>query len=120
MKPVRVASSNAVYRGPNDAIGDLWCERVAPGHILVVYEPDDDERAILAAGGRVELALFNEPIPPISIGVVDAEASASVGEHGFRIPIQPDPARDPAGAAAMGRGTIERRKPQPDGGRIHG
>lgn len=86
MRPVKVAQSNIVYRGPTAEIGDLWCERVSPGQIASVWEPSDEERELLAAGGRIELLLWSEPIPPISLAVLAAEDSEPVDEHPFRIP----------------------------------
>lgn len=83
MKPVRHAGSNIIYRGPAAGIGDLWCQRVEPGQIRVVYEFTDEERKLVAAGGRVELAMFSEPIPPISMIVLPETMNRPVGEHGW-------------------------------------
>lgn len=86
MRPVKVAQSNIVYRGPTAEIGDLWCQRVSPGQIASVWEPSDEERQLLAEGGRVELVLWSEPIPPISLAVLAPEDSEPVSEHPFRVP----------------------------------
>lgn len=84
MKPVRHAGSNLVYRGPAPGIGDLWCRREAPGEIRVVYELSDADREMIAAGGRIELAMYSEPIPPVSMVVLAAGLCEPVGEHGWR------------------------------------
>ncbi len=84
MKPVKFAEAEIVYRGPTAEIGDLWCQRVRPGQIRSVWEFTDEERAVIADGGRVELVLFNEPIPPISLNVLLEEESRPVGEHGWK------------------------------------
>jgi hypothetical protein len=73
-----------VYRGPAPGIGDLWCTRVRVGEIRVVYELDDRERDLIAQGGRVELAMLSEPIPPISMAVLPEAMCQPVGEHGWR------------------------------------
>lgn len=84
MKPVRHAGSNLVYRGPTAGIGDLWCERVRPHEVRVVYEFDEADREQIAAGGRVELAMYFEPIPPISMVVLPPGDCEPVGEHGWK------------------------------------
>ncbi|MDR5730556.1 MAG: hypothetical protein RB191_24370 [Terriglobia bacterium] len=84
MKPVRHAGSNLVYRGPTPDIGDLWCQRVRPQQIRVVYEFTDAERELIAAGGRVELAMYHEPIPSISMAVLPEGMCRPVGEHGWK------------------------------------
>jgi hypothetical protein len=88
MRPVRTANANIVYRGPTPEIGDLHCQRVRPGEIRSVWEPTDQERELLARGGRVEVGLFSEPIPPISVIVVSEEESEPVGEHPFKEPVR--------------------------------
>jgi hypothetical protein len=73
-----------VYRGPARGIGDLWCERIQPGEIRVVYEFTDEERAQIVAGARVELAMFAEPIPPISMVVLPPGRCEPISEHGWK------------------------------------
>ena len=94
MRPVRHAGSNVVYRGPTEDIGDLWCQRVKPGEIRVVYELDDQDREQIAAGGSVELAMYCEPIPPVSMLVLPAGMCEPVGPHGWKgqsVDDPPDP-----------------------------
>jgi hypothetical protein len=85
MKPVRTGYTDMVYRGPNPDVGDLWCQRVEPGCIASIWEPDEEERAALAAGGRVRLVLWSEPIPPICLDVLTDEESTPVGDHHFKV-----------------------------------
>jgi hypothetical protein len=84
MEPIRHAGSNLVYRGPATDVGDLWCQRIKPGQIRVVYELDDAERARIAEGGRIELAMYCEPIPPISMIVLPERMCRPIGEHGWK------------------------------------
>lgn len=86
MNPVKFEAANMVYRGPAPDIGDLWCQRVEPGRIATVWEPDEDERRMLAAGGRVLLTLLSEPIPPVSVQAIPADLMAPVAEHPFKVP----------------------------------
>ncbi|MDQ2876546.1 MAG: hypothetical protein M3Y33_17795 [Actinomycetota bacterium] len=74
-----------VYAGPTEEIGDLHCQRFEPGLIVSVWEPDEEERKLLAEGGRVQLWLWTEPIPPITINVLRKEDSQPVGPHPFRV-----------------------------------
>lgn len=87
MKPVRTKTTEMVYRGPTEEIGDLWTHRVRPGEIESFWRPDAGELEILNAGGVVELSLYNEPIPPIGMRVVSAEHAQVIDvEHTFRVP----------------------------------
>lgn len=84
MRAIRHAGSDVVYRGPTPEIGDLWCRRMAPGRIHVVYELDDADRRVIAQGGRIELAMYSEPIPPISMVVLPECMCRPVGPHGWK------------------------------------
>jgi hypothetical protein len=84
MHPIKHEASNMVYRGPTDDIGDLWVQRDKPHQVRVVYELDDNDRKLIAAGGRIELAMFHEPIPPISMAVLPEGMCRPVGEHGWK------------------------------------
>lgn len=85
MKPVKHAGADVVYRGPTAEIGDLWCMRDRPGLIRVVYELDDQDREMIATGGRIMLGIWAEPIPPISMQVIDERMCRPVAEHGFKV-----------------------------------
>lgn len=85
MRPVRTGAANVVYRGPTDEIGDLWVQRVHPGQVRAVFDLDDVERALIAQGGRVELAIHSEPMPPVSLVVLPEAASRPVAEHPFKV-----------------------------------
>lgn len=79
MKPIRTPATNFTYLGPREDIGDLPCERAiyADGDsaVFAVYELDDDDRAVIAAGGNIKLGIWNcEPIPPISCAVTEEKA----------------------------------------------
>jgi hypothetical protein len=69
MKPVRTEHSNLVYRGPTPEISDLHCQRLELGRIRSVWYLSPDERAVIAAGGNIELDILSEPIPPVSLNV---------------------------------------------------
>lgn len=77
MKPRRTHDSNQVYRlagGTED--NDLWVmetfdsERPQVPVILSVWEPTDEERARIAAGDNIELAVWGGQ-PPVSLQVTD-------------------------------------------------
>jgi hypothetical protein len=85
MKPVRHADADVVYRGPTPEIGDLWCMRERPGVIVVVYEFDDQDRERIAAGGRIMLGIHIEPIPPVSMQVIDEGMCRPVAEHPWKV-----------------------------------
>lgn len=94
MRPVKHAAADVCYRGPSPDIGDLWCMRAQPGVIMVVFELDDEDRARIAAGGRIVLGIHTEPIPPISMQTIDEEHCRPVAEHGWKtIPELDDPER---------------------------
>ncbi len=98
MRPVKHEGADVVYRGTSPEIGDLWCMREQPGVILVVYELDDQDRAQIAAGGRIMLGICTEPIPPVSMQVIDEGMCRPVAEHPFKaIPELDDPERGNGG-----------------------
>lgn len=70
MKSVRTAASNLVYVGP-PGVGDLHCERIQQGLIASVWQLSADERRAIAAGANVKLWVYQEPIPAVSLEVVD-------------------------------------------------
>lgn len=94
MNPIKFGEANHVYRGPTPDVGDLWCYIPEPGMVCTVWELTDEERALIAAGGRIELVIHNEPIPPVALGVLPEDESRPVGEHPFKvIPELLDPER---------------------------
>lgn len=84
MKPVRHAHANICYRGTTPDVGDLWCMRDTPGQIIVVYELDDHERKLILMGGRIMLGISTEPIPPVSMQVIEEEHFRPVAEHPWK------------------------------------
>lgn len=72
MHHIKTDDCNMVYLGPEPGIGNLHCRRsVIDGRgrtaIFSVWTFTDEERKALAEGANIELALYHEPIPPISI-----------------------------------------------------
>lgn len=115
MKPVKTPDTQFDYKGPTPDIGDLPCYRVRPGFILSEWELTKAERIAIARGARIELGIHTEPIPPVSLHVVqrDAEGALSyVDEHGpweaitpeelaGRRAATPDPNRKPSRRAKL-------------------
>lgn len=62
--------TQVMYRGNGKDIADLSCERVQRGLIRSFWKPSDEEIQILKDGGYIELLIWNEPIPPISITAI--------------------------------------------------
>lgn len=87
MEPVRTADANVVYKAPKSMpeCGDLWVRRLRPGVVRCTWEPTDGERKLIAEGGRIQLTLAHEPIPPIIVEVMSKDVTEPVGPHGFRI-----------------------------------
>lgn len=73
MRPVKTKSCNLNYRGPSPEIGDLWVYRPRPHEVFSFFKPSEVELQILNEGGAIELGLFYEPIPPVSLNVVRPE-----------------------------------------------
>lgn len=71
MRPVDNERTVIVYRGPTPEVGDLKCERVRPGLIRSFWQPSAEELAKLVGGGVVELVIWGEPIPPVSVTALD-------------------------------------------------
>jgi hypothetical protein len=71
MRPRKTPDSNFVYSLPGgNEDNDLHCYRVRPGLVLSEWELTDEEREAIAAGARIELGIYNEPIPPVHLHVV--------------------------------------------------
>ena len=81
MIPIRTNCSNFVYRGPTRDIGDAWVERVPAERVVyVVWQPSDEERAYIAAGGNIRLGIHGmEPIPPVSLNTTEEEPLSVLG-----------------------------------------
>lgn len=86
MRPVRTEDATILYRAPKNMpdCGDLYCHRVRPGVIRSTWEPTPGELALLNEGGRVQLTLAHEPIPPIMLEVMDKDITEPVAEHPWR------------------------------------
>ncbi len=99
MHPVKHAGCNLVYRGPKADIGDLHVTRRLHGSrvvVEVVYEFDDNDRRLIAEGGRVRLGIFSEPIPPVSMTVLPEAMCQPIAPHPWKaIPELNDPERHP-------------------------
>jgi hypothetical protein len=62
--------TDLTYHGNGKDIADLICERVVPGMIRSFWKPSKEEIEMLIGGGYIELVIWNEPIPPISINAI--------------------------------------------------
>lgn len=95
MRPIRHLGSNFVYRGPTSNIGDLWVHRDGEGGVFAVYELTDEDRALIAAGAHIELGIYQEPMPPVSMRVTNVNLDdpsqaevVKVGDQPFRVPAE--------------------------------
>lgn len=80
MRPRRFPEANAVYSLPGgNEDNDLWIERISRGDVLSEWELTDVERQAVARGARIYLRIYNEPIPPVALGVVERD------ENGYPI-----------------------------------
>lgn len=80
MRPYSNERTLLVYGGPAPGIGDLKCERIRPGLVRSFWKPSPLELLILRRGGVVELVIYDEPIPPVSLTaltVADSNAEYS-------------------------------------------
>ncbi len=79
MRPINTNRTNLVYASPTPEVVDLPCERAIAEEvgggvtgIYSVWEPTPEERAFIARGGNIKLGILGmEPIPPVSLQVVD-------------------------------------------------
>lgn len=70
MRPIKTHESNFTYLGPTPEVADLPC-RTEGDDTFSVWELDEDERAMLAAGGHVRMGIHGvRPIPPVSLNIV--------------------------------------------------
>ena len=73
MRPRCTPETTVVFRlqGGNED-NDLWGKRGREDgfpFVESVWELDDDERAAIAAGGTVELRVYTEVTPPVSLAI---------------------------------------------------
>lgn len=93
MRPVRIDVMNLVYKGHGE-VGDLWVYRYEPGHVMAVFELDEEEQTLIAKGGRVVLHVLTEPIPPVALTVMSEEDTHPIEDHPYKvIPELDDPER---------------------------
>lgn len=94
MRPVKVARSNFVMRGPSPDVGDLWVERTNDWEgtgcaaMVSTFRPSPDELAVLNAGGGIDLAIMGRGMPPVAVNVCSPEDAEPVGEHHERISVE--------------------------------
>ena len=69
MRPIRTDRSSFIYKCPDPDIADMPGERIEPGHIRSVWTLTERERADITQGLNIELNIFVEPIPPVSLDV---------------------------------------------------
>lgn len=73
MRPRRTPLSDRVFKLPGgNEDNDLWVQRIwEDGGIQIrsVWEFDVEERAEIAAGANVELCVFGDGTPPVSLAV---------------------------------------------------
>lgn len=72
MEPVKRSHHNKTYKGPTEDIGDLSTYAVE-GRVASHWRPNSEEVAVLVRGGDVEVTIFGEPIPPITVGIIEGE-----------------------------------------------
>lgn len=79
MRAINTEHSNFTYLGDGENVGNLPCQRAQleggphDGARIVysVWAFSDEERAQIAAGANIKLGIYLEPIPPVSLQVVD-------------------------------------------------
>ena len=69
MLPIRTNRSTFIYRSPSPHSPDMPVERIEPGRIRSVWELTETERADIFQRGNIELNIFVEPIPPVSLNL---------------------------------------------------
>lgn len=69
MLPIRTDKSSFIYKSTDPDIADMPGERVEAGHIRSIWALTERERADINQGLNVELNIFVEPIPPVSLEV---------------------------------------------------
>jgi len=81
MQPVKTPHTQGIYGAPpglEDSIGGLPYWRVQNEYggttIYSVWRPSAEDREALAAGADLLLGIVGEPIPPVSLAVMDRDA----------------------------------------------
>lgn len=72
MRPRRTHSSNRVFTLPGGTEdNDLWIEQTPPPDpvMVSVWEPTAEERALIAVGQNIEVAIHGNMHPPLQLGV---------------------------------------------------
>jgi len=77
--PIRTETSTFVYRSSRPDAPDMPGERIEPGHIRSVWEPEEWEREDIRNGGNIALNVFAEPLPPISLNVTHERTKRARG-----------------------------------------
>jgi hypothetical protein len=79
VNPIRTPISTSVELGvPGTDVAPLpsWREfdaRRGATVVASIWEPTPEERAAIAAGANLMLAIWQDPIPPVSLSVVQGE-----------------------------------------------
>ena len=68
MLPIRTERSNFTYLGPSPEVGDLPCRR-EDGVVYSTWELTHEERIAIGEGANIELGIWHEPIPPVSLAI---------------------------------------------------
>lgn len=84
MKPVKLDHHNFTYAGPTDEIGDLSCFRnEEDGGVYSHWRLSPEEVQAIFDGGLIELGVYVEPIPPVSLNVFDKDHPETETETAF-------------------------------------
>lgn len=78
MDAVRTTESNFTFLGPTPQVADLPTQIAADARrVYSVWRFTDEERAAIANGAQVKLAIYQVPMPPVSLKVVAEEEIVS-------------------------------------------
>jgi hypothetical protein len=72
VEPVDRKHHNHVYKSPDPSVGDLSGYAVE-GAFSSNWRPNSEELAVLVEGGDIELTVFAQPVPPVSLAVMAGE-----------------------------------------------
>lgn len=87
MQAIRTTDSNFTFLGPAPDIADLPGRR-GSGRFTAVFALTDSEREMIANGAQIELGIWSDPIPPVSIAVARHEEAPGLEHDG--VPVEPD------------------------------